>query len=299
VGWRGFDRFFSQLVRWTFPGEDTGGIEAEFLTDGDAARLRVTSVESDGTPRDFYETAVTIVDPDLGQQVVQLEQVAPGVYEAPLGTLKPGAYGLRVLQKRAGVADLGRTLGLVAPTPAEYRLLGVDESLLSTLRAATGGRAIETAEEVWTHDLRSTAFATDLWPLLLVLALLLFPIDVAIRRVSISRRELVAARRWSSARLGRGRAARPAAVGEMLAAKERAAGARSRAALVRPADGSAADGPAPGATPVPHPAPAPVTQPGPAPATPDAPPPASSGEAPTAETDTLARLREAKKRAQR
>ena len=210
VGWQGFDRFFSQLVRWTFPGEETGGIEAEFVTEGDASRLRVTSVESDGTPRDFYETAVTVVDPELGQQVVSLEQVAPGVYEAPMGTLKPGAYALRVLQKRAGLADLGRTLGLVAPSPAEYRLLGVDEPLLTTLRSATGGRAIETAAEVWTHDLRSTAFATDLWPLLLVLALLLFPIDVAIRRVSISRREVAAGRAWFGLAGVRARARRPA-----------------------------------------------------------------------------------------
>ena len=304
VGWQGFDRFFSQLVRWTFPGEETDGIEAEFVTDGDAGRLRVTSAESDGTPRDFYDTAVTLIDPDGAQQVVALEQVARGVYEVPLGTLKSGAYSLQVLQKRAGVADLGRTLGLVAPTAAEYRLLGVNESLLTTLRAATGGRAIETAEEVWTHDLRSTAFATDLWPLLLVLALLLFPIDVAIRRVSISRRELVAARAWFSYRiLGRGHAARPEAVGGMLAAKERAAGTRSRAALVRPPAGvdevgSSTEAPlmrsAEVATPTAKgPAPGPMSgQPGEA--APTAPPSAKGTD-----TDTLARLREAKKRAKR
>ena len=304
VGWQGFDRFFSQLVRWTFPGEETGGIEAEFVTEGDASRLRVTSVESDGTPRDFYETAVTVVDPELGQQVVSLEQVAPGVYEAPMGTLKPGAYALRVLQKRAGVADLGRTLGLVAPAPAEYRLLGVNEALLTTLRSATGGRAIETPAEVWTHDLRSTAFATDLWPLLLVLALLLFPIDVAIRRVSISRREVVAGRAWFSSRvLGRGRAARPEAVGGMLAAKERAAGSRSRAALLTPPVGSSdalrstSQAPAtPGAVPTTAgtaPVPAPMSE------QPGKPAPTATPTDQGSETDTLARLREAKKRAQR
>jgi hypothetical protein len=262
----------------------------------------VTSVESDGTPRDFYDTAVTVVDPELGQRVVQLEQVAPGVYEAPMGTLQPGAYALRVLQKREGVADLGRTLGLVAPTAAEYRLLGVNESLLTTLRAATGGRAIAEAEDVWTHDLRSTAFASDLWPLLLVLALLLFPIDVAIRRVSISRRELVAARAWFGARvLGRGRAARPEAVGGMLAAKDRAAGSRSRAALVRPpantpgsTAASAPTSPSAPATTASAPAitPPAASEPAAQP-TPAAPPTAST------DTDTLARLREAKKRAQR
>jgi uncharacterized membrane protein len=283
LAWSGFDRFFSQLVAWTFPGEETGGIEAEFVTDGDQARLRVTSVESDGTPRDFYDTAVTVVDPNLGQRVVVLDQVGPGVYETTLGRLDPGAYALRVLQKRAGMADLGRTLGLVAPTPAEYRLLGANERLLATLRSATGGAAIVEPAEAWIHDLRSTAFATDLWPLLLVLALLLFPLDVAIRRVSLTRRDLAAARAWTWQRIW-GRAARPQAVGGMLAAKERAGGRRTRAALVRPADPPAEAAPMAAAPP------AAADEQAPTPSQPDA--------APT-DGDTMARLREAKRRAQR
>ena len=36
VGWSGFNRFFSQLVSWTFPGEETGGIEATFETTGNS-----------------------------------------------------------------------------------------------------------------------------------------------------------------------------------------------------------------------------------------------------------------------
>jgi uncharacterized membrane protein len=290
LAWSGFDRFFSQLVAWTFPGEETGGIEAEFVTDGDQARLRVTSVESDGTPRDFYDTAVTVVDPNLGQKVVVLDQVGPGVYETPLGRLEPGAYALRVLQKRAGMADLGRTLGLVAPTPAEYRLLGANERLLATLRSATGGKAIVGPADAWVHDLRLTSFATDLWPLLLVLALLLFPIDVAIRRVSLTRRDFAAARAWTVQRL-RGSAARPRAVGDMLAAKERAAGAKTRAALLRQAEPPAE----PGSSPEPAaPAAPPPTAAAPTPAQP---PPQL--EAAPSDGDTMTRLREAKRRAQR
>jgi len=40
-GWSGFSRFFSQLVSWTFPGEETGGIEASFETSGDTTGLHV------------------------------------------------------------------------------------------------------------------------------------------------------------------------------------------------------------------------------------------------------------------
>jgi Ca-activated chloride channel family protein len=296
VGWPGFNRFFSQLVAWTFPGEETSGIEAEFVTQGEQTRLRLQSLEQDGSPRNLYETVVTIVAPDLESHTVRLQQSAPGVYEAPLGNLEPGAYALRVIQTKPGATALGRTLGLVAPTAAEYHLLGTNERLLASLRAATGGREIADPKDAWRHDLRSTSFATDLWPFLLLLALLLWPLDVAVRRVSVSRRELVMARAWIRERAGRGAAAQPAAVGALLAAKERAGAERSRAALLR----------RPGSPPLP--ANGPVASPSPqttSSSQPKATPPATdepteaTGAADSPAGDTLSRLQQAKRRARR
>jgi uncharacterized membrane protein len=284
VAWEGFNQFFSQLVAWTFPGEESGGMEAEFVANGDATRLRLRSVESDGTPRNFYETVAGITNPAFDMSEVNLLQVAPGVYEADLGTLTPGAYALRFVQTKPGETPLARTVMLVAPTPAEYRLLGTNEPLLAALRSATGGRELEDGVDAWRHDLDTTTAATDLLPWLLLIALLLWPLDVAVRRVSVSRSDLAMARAWTGARwrAWRGPARRTQQVGEMLAAKSRAGGAQSRAALVStPADSK--------------PAPAqPEDSPAPTPAVPATPPP----RAQSAETgDTLARLREAKQRA--
>jgi uncharacterized membrane protein len=238
VGWTGFNRFFSQLVRWTFPGEESGGLEAEFITDGDQTRLRLHSVETDGTPRNFYDTLVRLTSPEFDPTSVRLDQVAPGVYEAPLGILTPGAYALRIDQTKPGASPLARTVVLVAPTPAEYRLLGTNDRLLAALRGATGGSALvgETAAvEAWAHDLGTTTSARELWPWLLLLALLLWPLDVALRRVSVGRRDLVMGRAWVGARWRgwRGPSARTAPVGDMLAAKSRASGTRARGAILR------------------------------------------------------------------
>ena len=139
LGWSGFNRFFSQLVAWTFPGEESGGMEAELVADGDATRLRLRSTDADGTPRDFYDTTVRITSPGMEPYAVRLDQVAPGTYEAPLGILDPGAYAMRIDQTQSGKSPLGRTVVLVAPTPAEYRLLGTNDRLLAALRGATGG----------------------------------------------------------------------------------------------------------------------------------------------------------------
>jgi uncharacterized membrane protein len=176
VGWSGFTRFFSQLVSWTFPGEETGGIEASFETLGGQTRLHVQSVESDGSPRDFYRTMAVIVGPDLVPREVLLDQVAPGVYEQDLGEIDSGAYAVRISQTRPGVAALGRTVGLVEPVAAEYRLLGVNIPFLAALRSATGGREITLPTDPWIHDLRLTSSFTELWPWLLILALLLWPL---------------------------------------------------------------------------------------------------------------------------
>jgi len=124
-------------------------------------------------------------------------------------------------------------VGLVAPTSAEYRLLGTDEAFLGSLRAATGGTVVTTALQPWVHDLQTTSHFTDLWPLLLILALLLWPLDIALRRVSVGRRELALARGWVRGLGGRRRATAPrtSTGASLLAARERATGAPSRASL--------------------------------------------------------------------
>ena len=307
LGWNGFSRFFSQLVSWTFPGEETGGIEAGFDQHAGQTTLHVESVDADGSPRDFYSTSAVVVGPDLTASEVPLVQIAPGVYEAPLGEIDAGAYAVRVTQTRPGSTPLGRTVGLVAPTPAEYRQLGTNEPFLTALRTATGGAEVVAPTDPWLHDLRTTSRSTDLWPLLLVLALLLWPLDIALRRVSVGRRELAAARGWvrDLPRRRRATAARTAAGESLLAARARATSSDTRAALRRPAEptataATATTATAPQPTPVParstapaRPAPAPAQLPA---ATAPSPAPAPN-LAPEATGDTLSRLRDAKRRA--
>jgi uncharacterized membrane protein len=315
LGWPGFSRFFSQLVGWTFPGEETDGIEASFETTGGQTKLHVQSVEADGSPRDFYNTLASITGPDFSTAQLQLDQVAPGVYEANLGEIDSGAYAVRITQMRPGAQALGRTVGLIEPVAAEYRLLGVNAPLLASIRAATGGREIKLPADPWVHDLKTTSSFTELWPWLLVLALLLWPLDIALRRVSIGRRELVDARGWVARRWrSRGAAApRTAAAEGMLAARGRAAGGSARAALLRRPDEGSGAAAAPAKTVA-----GPANQPGPsvppirpaaeprgarsAAAAPAQPPSSAAGNdseparAPE-DMDTLARLREAKRRA--
>jgi Ca-activated chloride channel homolog len=196
-------------------------------------------------------------------------------------------------------------------------VLGANEAVLAALRAAGGGLAIETPLDPWRHDLTATDRFTELWPLLLVLALLLWPLDIALRRMSLGRRELAAARGWVRD-IGRRRRAtgRRTVTGEsLLAARERAGSSEARAAI----RGAPEPGPAPLGPSVPDPSVAselvtsarvtsgkPIRSAPASAAASAAPPPAPTNQ-PTAgpprdgatalPADTIERLRDAKRRA--
>ncbi len=305
IGWDGFARFFSQLVSWTFPGAETDGIEATFDAQGGNTTLHVESVDPDGSARDFYTTSAIVVGPDLVSSEVDLVQVAPGVYEVALGEIDSGAYAVRIIQTRPGSSALGRTVGLVAPTAAEYRQLGPNEPFLAALRSATGGTIIETPLDPWIHDLVATSQFTDLWPLLLMFALLLWPLDIALRRVSVGRREFAAAGAWVRGIGGRRRRAAPrtATGASLFAARERGSSTRARGALLAQARDASAAGdarapaaPSPSDAPTAAAAPQPTT-PRPATTQPATTPPATPASASAEGDDTISRLREAKRRA--
>ena len=117
----------------------------------------------DGSPRDFYSTHVALVGPGprAGRRSTS-RRSRRACTRRRSTSLESGAYAVRVTQTKPGSAALGRTLGLVAPTAAEYRLLGANEPLLGAIRAATGGEEARAAgRRPGSHDLRATSRYTD------------------------------------------------------------------------------------------------------------------------------------------
>ncbi len=160
--------------------------------------VEVTSFDDDGAPRNFYRTVLRLVAPDLEPLQAELTQVGPGRYAGRVRAADPGAYLVRVAQtyedeERTDAAS--RTLGIVSPAAAEYRRLGVDTEPLAGFATAGGGRELplaadEPGAEVWRHDLAASAFPTPIWPWLLLLAIVLVPLDVGVRRVALARSDL-------------------------------------------------------------------------------------------------------------
>ncbi len=232
IGTPEFGTLTAQLVAWTLPPRDAEGIEVRFSpADRGELNVEVTSLDDEAGPRNFYRTILRLVSPDLEPTQTILEQVGPGRYAGRVRAEDPGAYLVRVAQtfeSEDSTDAASRTLGIVSPTAEEYRRLGVDTDALASYAAAGGGRQLALdaegpATEVWRHDIEASAFPTPIWPWLLLLATLLVPLDVGVRRVAISRSDLRRARTWAASRMGLGHAEPEvvANLAELRAARDR------------------------------------------------------------------------------
>ncbi len=209
VGWEGFGRFWAQVVRWSLAQPTDLPLEVQVELEGEMARVMVDALDRDGRFINGMEGMMRVVGPEGAVGEVALSQVAPGRYE---GTFEPWAQGVYLLRLDGRLPDGGRvgtTAGWVLGYSPEYRALEADPGAVVRLAEAGSGRVLEDAAEAFAHDLRGEGVARDLAPLLLTLAALLWPVDVAVRRLAWGRRDVERAWGWMRGQIGR-QIARPA-----------------------------------------------------------------------------------------
>jgi uncharacterized membrane protein len=227
VRWDGFPRFWEQAVRWAITQERGANAEtAVALHPGGGALVTVEAAGPDGRYLNGLALEARVVGPGDQVQAVTLAQIAPGRYQGSFAADREGAYFLRI----AGGGEAGevaQTAGWVLSYSPEYLVTEPDHEHLARLAGLSGGKVLVEPWESLAHDIPGEATHRPIWPALLLLAIVLLPLDVAVRRLSLGRQELQRAQAWLSARLPR-RAARPPAVARservvrLFEAKERA-----------------------------------------------------------------------------
>ncbi|MBI2299295.1 MAG: VWA domain-containing protein, partial [Armatimonadetes bacterium] len=215
VAWSGYPKFWSQLVRWTMRRVQRGDFEtrvvARLQADADEvaayhlkrgeARVIVDAVDQQGRFVNFLELHGTTVAPDGTALDLKLRQTAPGRYEATFATEQVGVYLVNV-GGGSGQDAGSQTVGVGMAYPPEYGDIHSHEGLLQRVAETSGGRVLEKPEDVFAPRARTSRAPSDVWALLLALALALFPLDVAVRRVVLAPgrlRALIFARRRSEA----------------------------------------------------------------------------------------------------
>jgi hypothetical protein len=186
LGWRGYGKFWTQLVRETMRRDETSGrgprSALRVTRTSDRARVAMTILEAGGAPLNLVSPRLAIEGPDGRAAVVAARQVGPGEYEAeaPMGA---GDYTVRLLDGDGRLAPAERRM--LAPPQLERRFMQPDIDLLKAICRDTGG-AYDSRPEDAVADLGDrVAVRTPLWPWLAGLAALMWFADLALRRVRL------------------------------------------------------------------------------------------------------------------
>jgi hypothetical protein len=314
--WEGYNKFFSQLVRWAMrPTGDTGNFTVATNTRDGRTQVVVTAIDADEEFLNNQAMAAAAIAPDMHTVDVPLEQTAPGRYVGEFASDDAGTY-LIVVNPGGGAAPI-RTGVNIGYSP-EYRDHETNLPLLESLARLHAGKGpegmlVENALQVrspnstkaaaqvaepsaspFRRDLPVMSSSQSIWPWVVVAASCVFWGDVFVRRVQLNlawlapvfgrlrdrvlRRQLAAAPVETMRRLR----SRKDEVGERIATQRAAARFESD----EPARLAGAEGP-------------PVLTTGPAPTAPrpgTAPKPTEEAPAPASYTE---RLLQAKKDAQR
>ena len=220
VQWPKFGKFWAQIARWASRQSEAAAFDVTTTVHGGKARLRIDALDKNAEAINFMEVAGSLVDPKQEGQALRLTQTGPGRYEAEFDARDRGNYivnlAYRVGQGADALSGTLRTGVSVAYSP-EYSQLQANLSLLEELRARTKGRMLAAADPKVVFDRTGLAPAEArhaLWENLVQWMVVLFLVDVAIRRIAINPIELARkARRFLAEISGR---ERPAAATEAV-----------------------------------------------------------------------------------
>ncbi len=187
AAWDGFASFWSALVRETFPLQGSEGeqLSARINDELMAIRLEGATAWPAGT-----RAMARVSYPDGTSEEFRLERASDFEFDVLVAAKQGGTYAVGV------EVDTGEGEGLVLSAvasrsfAAEFLPGDSDPDLMASISTSTGGRGEITAAQAFDPQGLSSGIAEREYRwLFLLIAALLWPADVALRRLRLSRRE--------------------------------------------------------------------------------------------------------------
>jgi len=197
--WQGYAKFWAQLVRWTMRDSTSRRLQIESRVDGRWVHIAIDAIDEDGRFLNELNIAAVAVDPEIQKESFQIQQTAPGRYEGRFPVDRSGTH-LISLQVEGEDFKTDAWSGVSVPFSPEQRSVRSNESLIRRMARLGGGEVLEPEASVFGHNLVAHTQPIPLWPYLLAAALILFYLDICVRRLFIEvqqiRRAAARAMKW-------------------------------------------------------------------------------------------------------
>jgi uncharacterized membrane protein len=179
TNWSGNLVFWQNLLNWTVENYSDGEQSAKVTLEGNVGKIHYTT-----SNRNPNTQVIAIATDENGiQQRINLEPIKPGEFATTLPLDETGFYTINVREEVDGQIVGYDNTAVVKQYSSEYRF-NQGSGVLEYLVEETGGRFIESPDEVFQGKMTAVKSMFDLTNLLLILALILLILDIAHRRLN-------------------------------------------------------------------------------------------------------------------
>jgi Ca-activated chloride channel family protein len=181
--WPGYAKFWAQVSRGLLRKAGGAGFSISRTETGNELELQIDAVTPEGAFRNRLPITLTARSADAPAESVErvtAEQDAPGSYRAKLKLPEAGTTVINVSSPE--LPDGGTAIAHTRSYPQEYAMIDADEPRLREIARAGGGRFDPPAEDVFSAAKVNGERREDLSNYFLILALVLIPLDIFLRR---------------------------------------------------------------------------------------------------------------------
>ncbi len=197
--WDQFADFWTRTVRGVARPAFSGDFDLLTWIDGDHMRIRLDTGSAGGNEHlhaessgDLLRVRGTVLLPNDTTATLTLSPTGPGIYEGRVPAAMAGSYIARLFVDHHGpemkTSFQPRLVigGCIRQRSAELRTLHSNRARLEQIAATTGGRVLSAQQIAPLYDRDGVARSRSirpLWPRLMHWLLVLFLVDVAVRRI--------------------------------------------------------------------------------------------------------------------
>lgn len=177
AGWTPYAQLWRNILDYTISDTTLGGDSLEVISHSTSATI---VYEPEEYTTDTTITAV-VMDENSGKQEVTFYPTAPGTYEAEIPMTEQGVYSINIRNRQGDEIVKNVNTATAMQYSVEYRMDGNSTSLEKFV-IEVGGIWITEASQVFNTMLHQVKANKDMTDYILLIALVLFLLDIIVRR---------------------------------------------------------------------------------------------------------------------
>lgn len=182
-----FAKFITAINQQVFPQKSKRQFEASFERLGREYAVTIKTSEKDSD----LDAAAEINFPSMKQEQASLFMESPGVFKGRFEANEKGPYTAKISLFSKNKVKAVETFNFVSSFSSEYLHRTPNKKLLSRVAEETGGNIINDPTAVFGEEFRQSYLSQEIWRILLIIALLLFFADVALRKLVITKQDTI------------------------------------------------------------------------------------------------------------